>query len=922
MKGTKKINNYIKTSEVVFVLLSTSFFCLTHADSTIIDTQEAIGYLKENYPVNLEYNKAESNLNNSYGDSNFGNWITDEFGLPAFEYKCDQKTELRAIYETPTGPKTLHWHQIGNDKLIAIGTNDGYVQLFSGEKGPKWINDYNPLEKDYSGGFGYINDGNKCWSTLYLDKPDDAKYQRVFGMGYYKKSIDYNGINITQYIFAPFGNDSILISQVSISNSNKESKNLKYFEYWDVNTNEIIPSNFFINTIKLKLNQRLTENYNRITYDTYFDKKLSSIISKPNLIVKGINTNVPSRVDKNPSEIFLTCFNHPISGFEGDQNVFFGNNYRDRPESVINGRTRNSTISENKLLGKFGATMVLESEINLSPDETKTIYYGYGYADIGKTDELISKYKDNIQNILNETMDNWKQTIPIFNFTEDNWFSREMAWDYYYLRSGSSYDNYFKCHTICQGGIYLYIVGVNTGLRDSCMDALPMIFLYPELAKEVLRYTMRASLLLPKGEIPYGISNYGIKRFGLWLPSDSDLYFLLLATEYILYTRDFKFLDEMVSYYSLKNIVKESVYEHLKVAYNHLINVVGIGKHGLIKMRTGDWNDMIVYWSPTNKLMFTLFGESTLNTAFAAYVLPNLAYIAELKGDTEFALTIRNQVNQLKGALKNQWTGKWFNRAHCGDIKDTILGDADLFLEPQSWALISKIVTDEQADILIKNIYSILNLNSSIGAVGFSSNANLLDGWDGGIWPALNGPLIWGTSLYNKNLAWTQMKNITFAKHAEEYPDIWYGVWSGADMYLSNQFGNSGKTSPVLSAFYPVQNMNSHAWPLYSSFKLLGVEANKEGIVIDPKYPFEEFSAKFGNIGINYTNELISGFYKALGNDTIDIKIKIPIDFIRGRLVLKINDNVTDYKLEDDFLSFTINIFRNDLISWKIFNES
>ena len=84
----------------------------------------------------------------------FGRWVKDSFGLPAFEYELDQFTdprgrwrthlrtsayqlselapeEARARLSTITGLRdpedpdwsNLHWHQVGNDRLIALATD-------------------------------------------------------------------------------------------------------------------------------------------------------------------------------------------------------------------------------------------------------------------------------------------------------------------------------------------------------------------------------------------------------------------------------------------------------------------------------------------------------------------------------------------------------------------------------------------------------------------------------------------------------------------------------------------------------------------------------------------------------------------------------------------------------------------------------
>jgi hypothetical protein len=64
----------------------------------------------------------------AFGSGHFGQWITDEFGLPAYRYTSDQLSDPVAI--SPVHPQwrsaTDHTHQVGNDRLIAAVSNFGY----------------------------------------------------------------------------------------------------------------------------------------------------------------------------------------------------------------------------------------------------------------------------------------------------------------------------------------------------------------------------------------------------------------------------------------------------------------------------------------------------------------------------------------------------------------------------------------------------------------------------------------------------------------------------------------------------------------------------------------------------------------------------------------------------------------------------
>src|SRR6202453_4880936 len=75
--------------------------------------------------------EAQASEAKPYGSGHFGGWITNQFGLPAYRYTCNQLTDPKAV--TPVhkqwrGP-TDHTHQVGNDRIIAAVSNFGYVQV-------------------------------------------------------------------------------------------------------------------------------------------------------------------------------------------------------------------------------------------------------------------------------------------------------------------------------------------------------------------------------------------------------------------------------------------------------------------------------------------------------------------------------------------------------------------------------------------------------------------------------------------------------------------------------------------------------------------------------------------------------------------------------------------------------------------------
>ena len=105
--------------------------------------------------------------NKEFGSGYFGEWINDKFGLPAYRYTCDQINDPKAI--TPMNEEwrsnTEHLHQVGNDRLVAVASNYGHIQVRQDEGSPKYLNEFYPEKGHYAGGFGYLTDGYNFLST-------------------------------------------------------------------------------------------------------------------------------------------------------------------------------------------------------------------------------------------------------------------------------------------------------------------------------------------------------------------------------------------------------------------------------------------------------------------------------------------------------------------------------------------------------------------------------------------------------------------------------------------------------------------------------------------------------------------------------------------------------------------------------------
>ena len=124
----------------------------------------------------------------------------------------------------------------------------------------------------------------------------------------------------------------------------------------------------------------------------------------------------------------------------------------------------------------------------------------------------------------------------------------------------------------------------------------------------------------------------------------------------------------------------------------------------------------------------------------------------------------------------------------------------------------------------------------------------------GAIWPSLNQTLVWALVGLDPAMAWDEWKKNSFARHAEAYPDIWYGVWSGNDSYnspLNKQPGEAANQQFFHGTDFPVLNLHSHACFLYSATKLLGIEFTEAEVYRQPTLPMESFRMDSPLIGVS-----------------------------------------------------------------------
>jgi hypothetical protein len=201
------------------------------------------------------------------------------------------------------------------------------------------------------------------------------------------------------------------------------------------------------------------------------------------------------------------------------------------------------------------------------------------------------------------------------------------------------------------------------------------------------------------------------------------------------------------------------------------------------------------------------------------------------------------------------------------------------------------------------------------------------------VWPSINGTLIWALALESGARAWDEWKKNSLAMHAEKYPEIWYGIWSGPDTYNSALSKYPGQTmfaedspddhSPLKEwgmswTDFPVMNLHPHAWPLYSSAKLLGLEFHEKGISFQPTLPLAEYEFTSPLLGFKRTMEGYSGWYAPSMAGKWEIELRLAVDEAHHAHYLDVNGRPESLQKSDGVIRFNGEGKPGTSLRWQI----
>ncbi|MCL2276415.1 MAG: N,N'-diacetylchitobiose phosphorylase [Treponema sp.] len=603
----------------------------------------------------------------------------------------DSKTREYVIDRPDTPAPWANY--LGSPAYGAIISNNagGYSFVKSGAAGR--IIRYRFNEQDKPGRYIYLRDDEDkdYWSASWqpVGKPLD-QYKSIcrHGTGYTVIEAEYKNIQSQAVYYVPHGAD-YEVWKMKVTNKDSKARKISCFGYAEFTCESFYEQD----QVNLQYTQFITR--------TYFKEKF---------ILQTINENCLNAVNESRVETrFFGLSGAKVESYCGDRAKFLGN-YRDykNPLSIENGKLC-GTLNYN--LNPCGA---LHTVLDLKPGESKEFVFLLGQKRESQAKEIIARYDSqktelvdseiaDLKKYWHKKLDNLKIETPDENFNNmiGTWNAYQCFITFVWSRAAS-----------------LIYCGQRNGYgyRDTVQDIQGIIHLDPEMALEKIKFMISAQVS-HGGALPLVKYNHNpghedkpedsTYRQGTGHPSyraDDALWLFPTVWKYIAETGSTALLDEVIPY---ADEGKDTLFDHLKKAIDFSLNHLGI--HGLPAGLHADWNDC---------LRLGANGVSVFVAMQLYYAFEIMIRFSRHKKDSATEKQMQELKNRFEKIIEDKcWNTDRFVRGITeNDVTVGKPGDpeASMWLNPQSWAVISGFSDEARSKRILDLVYK--ELNTKYGA--------------------------------------------------------------------------------------------------------------------------------------------------------------------------------------------------------------
>jgi cellobiose phosphorylase len=392
-------------------------------------------------------------------------------------------------------------------------------------------------------------------------------------------------------------------------------------------------------------------------------------------------------VGDRPGLAYMTIVGAEIKDFDCVRDKFLGMYHSESdPLGVENGQLSSS------ILRGGSACAALRVEVELAAGEDKDLIVLLGYADtLGEAKEVRTYFASPqvVADALAQVRQVWREYLSAFHVEtpDPNLNAMINTWNQYQCKTTFDWSRYISFYENGEGR--------GMGTRDSSQDTLAVCVQMPDRVRARI-IEILSTVQLETGDC-YHIFFPLLHKGDLRYFSDDTLWLVQMVYAYVCETGSLDILDERVPYAESSKV--DSVYDHLKAGLR--FTGQSTGPHGLPLILTADWNDTLHLWMTCEK------PESVLVAEYYVYALKQMAILAERLGKADEATDFTRRVHEMVEHINAvAWDSEWYLRGFGSKVIGTHQNEeAKLFLNPQTWAVISGAAPPERALAAMNSVH-------------------------------------------------------------------------------------------------------------------------------------------------------------------------------------------------------------------------
>jgi cellobiose phosphorylase len=372
------------------------------------------------------------------------------------------------------------------------------------------------------------------------------------------------------------------------------------------------------------------------------------------------------------------------------------------------------------------------------------------------------------------------------------------------------------------------------GFRDVLQDAMGASSIDPDQSREkilaALGHVYRSGRCVRAWDAVNTLQDELYTDGPIWIP--------LALNAYLAETGDFALLDEVIPWHDGG---EASVFDHLLAALNFLYG--DRDERGLCRIHDGDWADMCQTLGRQGR------GVGVWLTIALHNALNETSKLVQYLGKDQLVAEMQARAAEVKQAVNTHgWDGDWYLFAHNDEnraIGTAAAKEGRIFLNPQSWAVLSGLAEGERKQACLKAIDT--ELDSTVGPYLLAPAYTDMDAGVGSVTGSPTG-VIENGSCYCHAAAFKIVADCVAGRGAQAYKTL-RAIMPGGDADQQNEnadcppfaFTNSRAAMghPYLagrSLGLWITGTVAWGWVACTEW-ILGIRKTFAGLIIDPCIP-------------------------------------------------------------------------------------